>query len=450
MVEALRIAIPTRNRPYLLRRAVTSVLKDVSKSDRPVELLIADQSDLSVEGRNAKWLAGAAKSLRGEIFHLDSRARKFLEGLGPLEIAQLSGDPLRLDRYGENRNWISLFFAGCPYVSFDDDVIVNGGIARELRGAKGCQVDSQIPWSFLAYTSRADLSSEMDPISSRRCVALEMLDGLSLGLNGSEVFAVPGVAGHSGLASHVLLADISCDLSSRRMLASTRTFSSLVASTSVVRQATHLRVDALKSLVATAYATKNQAHTVPFLPSGRGEDHVFAKALRASGKSSLMVSLDFSVFHLPQHERCPARVVDVTGIASIVTAAIESIGNCDSSDHLFAELLGVVRHKEHTAIVQAALCEHAERQMHYCAAVAQAVSQCSGAFAAIETLILSWQALAQKCRSSELGDDLVSRLHEAIKSICQFAQLGEAWQQLWKWFVANQDVTRDGSRIHDS
>lgn len=448
MPEALRIAVPTRNRPQLLSRVVDSILEDVGRSGRPVELLIADQSDPPVERRNAACLRRAAKRLNGDIYHLGSRARQATAEIGPPETARLSGGPSREDRHGENRNWISLFFAGRPYASFDDDVVVSGVASSELRGADGPRPDSPIPWSFLAYPSHADMRSAVDALPVHRSVTAEIVDGLRRGGSGpGEAFVVPGVAGHSGLASHVLLSDTSCRLSARRLLASDQAFAGAMRATSVVRQAARHRVDAMKGLVATAFAVGNRAPTVPFMPWGRGEDHVLCKALRTGGTAPLVISPDLSVLHLPQHARSPAGTVDGAGVASIATAAMDLVGDCGSADRLVAELLRIAQGRDRGSSLKAALLAHAERQMQYCAHVAQAAAGCATAFAAAEVVMLQWQALAQQCRAARASDTLAARLDEAAEPIRRMALLGTAWPRLWTWFETNRASIRNASRV---
>ena len=161
----------------------------------------------------------------------------------------------------------------------------------------------------------------------------------------------------------------------------------------------------------------------------------------------LVASLDLSIFHLPQHARSPTSTIEVTGVASIATAVMDFIGNCDSTGHLVSELLRIAQREDRNFVMKEALLEHAVRQMNYCAYVAQAAAECSAAFAAVEGVMLHWQALAQQCQATMMSYVLASQLDEAADLIRQIALLGIAWPQLWMWFDTNQALIRDTSRI---
>lgn len=446
MADVLRIAIATRNRPQLLSRLVDSVVADVAISDCCIELLVADQSDSNAEARNAACLQAAAARVNGQVFHLGHRARTAV-----LETAPAIASRLGLCRpghqYGNNRNWISLFFAGDPYASFDDDTVLAHVRPRTLLDADDRNAES-VPWSFYAYSSRADLMSALDGAPGHASVVADMLDALQhVEVPCTEAFALPGVAGHSGLGTHALLADTGCEATLRRLLASDQAFVTALDSTNVVRQATRRRVYLIASLVATAFAVRNREGTFPYLQWGRGEDHVFCRMLRACGQPPLAVSLDFSVFHFPGHGRGPARTIEVTGIASIATAFLDMFGDCESPQHLAAIMERVVGGPDSQSALQRMVQAHAQRQMNYCADIATRASACPAAFAAIERILLQWQALAVLCRHGDPTGGLDRDLHKAAEAIADLASLTNSWPLLWSWFLGNRALLRRATRI---
>ena len=444
------VAIPTCNRPELVNRAVESVVHDAEKSELHPHLLIVDQSDHDVEREVIARLQGTAARTGAAIYYLGKTRKRFLRAKLNISSALFhdkdeSSHSIPSHAFGSNRNWATLFFAGRRFASFDDDVIVSRhsfvGLSDEMNGG-----DAGEAGSFYAYRTRTKLGGRVSqsPHASSSIIN-EMLQSLDLAPETAlESFAIPGVVGHSGMASHALIAETRCPSSRRHLFASDRSHEITLYSTCVVRQNATRTVLPMTSMISTAFARKNGLPLWPFITNGRGEDHILAKCLRAGSVNPYVVNLPFSVLHAPEHGRIPNATVQVASISSILSGLLDWIGTCATLDDLADRLTELVWSSNWHDALKVAVGEHAKRQANYCALVASAPDVCSHAFSSLERLVLEWTSLHIQCASGRVSPSLSLQLLAASQIVRRLTLLVRDWDQCWhEWRCRADEIWHD-------
>ncbi len=126
------LAVPTEGRPSLLHRCLRSFLQNAAKSERALNVMVADDSDNPVARRDIlSALASIRAESRSTIAYVGDHERSRFAA----ELSLASGVPPELVRFalrckgytdrttGGNRNTILLALAGQPAICADDDVV---------------------------------------------------------------------------------------------------------------------------------------------------------------------------------------------------------------------------------------------------------------------------------------------------------------------------------------
>jgi hypothetical protein len=125
-------AVPTRDRPTELRRALNSYLGNFSRFDRHPKIIVSDDSvDTASIKQNIEALREASAVTDMEAYYLDDALRsRFARLLSkraqvPLEVAEFAfcNPDHEPHRYGVNRNALLLCTAGALMLSADDDTV---------------------------------------------------------------------------------------------------------------------------------------------------------------------------------------------------------------------------------------------------------------------------------------------------------------------------------------
>jgi hypothetical protein len=302
------------------------------------------------------------------------------------------------------------------------------------------------PWSFFAYPTAAKLDERVSQkLNHTSSIVCEMLNSLDLAPAGAaESFAIPGITGHSGMASHALIAETRCATSRKYLFASSRSYEQSLNSTHVIRQSATQTVLPMKSLISTAFARCNQAPLWPFMPFGRGEDHMLARCLRSGGVNPFVISLPFSLAHAPVHGRTPNATVQVDSISSILSGVMDFIGPCATLGELANRLDRVFGNDGSLGILQVAIGEHAKRQADYCAEIGSAPDVCTLAFSSLEYMVLEWTSLYKSCASGHLTPSLKLQFSLAGENVRQLISLARDWDRLWHlWRENAQEIWQE-------
>jgi hypothetical protein len=432
-VTTIRVCIPTRNRPHLLRRAIESLERDIRLAGIRCLLLVVDQSDPAIQNTNRSYLGKLSSEWFPNVWHLGNRERKVIYSVSALyEPMQLTTEDARAAQelcYGENRNWPCLFFAGRPFISFDDDVVLRSARPKVTNRENRLGVAGGAPCALLAFDSEQDLHAAVEWIDS------SAVDTLHKALCSTEPESQPqfvscGVVGHSGLGTHALLAEVGCGVAREHLFASDRSFHRALRSTWVVRQSLSKTVTTMHGFMGTVFGTRNDRALVPFMPFGRGEDKIYATTIRHLRMHDTRLELPHSVLHLPDHGRIPHCEVDVISSSSLTLAFIIGIAPTD--------LLSFVRaarerlqSPEWQDIFIEMLGSYAQLQKTYCESVGSQPDLCRAAYRSVARTMLAWRALANACASRRIGGDVVIGLMQSRDTILQWCSIAEVWNDLW-------------------
>jgi len=448
-MRPVAVAIPTRNRPDLLKRAIEAVCDDVHHADRRVEILVVDQSIGDCALANRRFLARLTLEREVRVSYLGWEQRRALTGAMPtgnfLDFSSCVPSTMLGSAYGENRNWISLYHAGDAYVSIDDDVIAKPFRSKRRPGFDVPEENFGFPWSFLSYRSREDMFADMDEQDGS--LLLKLFEGTTaFEGNSGPGYVACGVAGHSGLWSHALLTDVDCPLSRLELLCSDASFQEAMDSTSVVRQALACRRSDAGAFMTTIFASSNHLAGIPFLPAGRGEDYMMGWMSYKLGYCPEVINLPLSALHFPEGDRSSCATIDVASFSSLVAASVTAIGASRTSD-LCDGMLDVASGAHWDDFIRHALVTHALAQQAYCERLGEAPDLARMPFRSIVARASAWQRLADALSSGRIDQELGERLTSVRQLMIGFSRLMANWQQTWAWSQANRAAFETVCRI---
>lgn len=444
-----KVAIPTRNRPKSLFRAAASVVADFETSGHPFELAVFDQSDPSLARENREQLERLARKSHGRLFYFGRKQREWLHeslkesglNLWPRGLQSES----RADTFGENRNFGRLFFAGEPYASLDDDVVVDW---RALAAVDSFQQEREDNLrSFYAFETAEQLYANLR-VEDSMGIWQWLQGSIQSHDDGMVHFAIPGIYGHSGLANHALLAGSESISSRLKMFASERAFKTLLISVHTIRQVMRESIQSAHSFVGTAYSCCNRTATVPYFSYGRGEDHLLFETLRKAGYEPQAVYLAHSLAHLPEHGRIPSVGIDILSLPSLISAVLRFGDN-------HHDLMGLARSLEEVAgsnvrwheFSRAAFSRFANQQMQYCSDIACHSGVNVTAFSHLQQLVIHWSrldAIATRGDSSFRHNERIMSARRLLLDYCEFAR---HWQDAWGWCCEQKDRLRKLSLV---
>jgi hypothetical protein len=339
-VEAPRqldwFAIPTRNRPAALERAVCSYASNFARFGRKPKILIADDSSLDDQAGTARAAKAGLQSAGSDLTcwyagHNEKRRLVDLltEGGGiPRSVVEFGlcpdGD---LPKMGANRNAIQMYTAGQMVLAADDDTICQpcfapGGSDMDCLRL-GSEIDPTEFWFFpdheaavaAARFSDFDIADRHEqllgrPVCSVLCDAAPG-SGLDLGpvcnhllsslWSGQARIAVTasGSVGDSGMHSTRGLRYHEGRGTRQRLTASESDYRMAMRSRPVIRQVPCTTICHGSPFCTMFAGFDNRQLLPPFLPVCRNEDGVFACVLSGCLPGGYFGYLPWSLVHAP-------------------------------------------------------------------------------------------------------------------------------------------------------
>ncbi|WP_295921310.1 hypothetical protein [uncultured Xanthomonas sp.] len=446
--DAINVCIPTRNRPVLLERAVDSLISDITCFSGDVRILVVDQSDADNAFLNTEILHSRSDKC-SEIFYLGCKERESI-------IRNFSwGEKIFLDTllpekndcYGFSRNWISLFFAGQRYCSYDDDVLIRSAKAILPSGGER-SIEGFTPWGLLAYSSETNLMDNISLPGNSATLALHSsLDG-SADTEKPIAFSSCGVAGHSGLSTHALCSKIGCLESRKRMFGSDRSFRRTIESSWVVRQAPVNTYTSMNGFIATAYCALNRISMIPFIPYGRGEDRIYSSLLQHLGLSEKRLELAQSVFHLPTHGRVPSKTIDVTSTASLILSFLLTINAAGTNlGPFFKEAEYRLVSPDWKADFLSCFSKYCTHQVEQLMLISLLDDLCGAAFRAVARAIEEFKATATMCLRADIPWSLENRIIYCRDILLDWLSGATSWDAMWNQALLNRSHFLDLCQI---
>ena len=306
------LAIPTCNRPDLLRRCIKSFGEHFRKYGRFPKLLVADDSNTPENRSLTKAVAEEASRTWGAfVLYLGLEEKlRLIDRLAaggdiPREALEFGilgpGGPAQ--GAGANRNCIMLHTLGDLVLSVDDDTVCEPYAAPEPASAAlrfGAELDPQEYWFFpdrqsaLGFIRPADIDilAEHERMLGRAvCGLLRSADGSgcpdvagacghlirSLWDGQGSVFVTSnGSVGDSGMYSGRKFPQHRGAETRSRLLASEEGYRAALRSREILRQAPSPAVSHGGALISMFFGMDNRRSLPPFFPVGHCDDGIFA------------------------------------------------------------------------------------------------------------------------------------------------------------------------------
>lgn len=357
----------TKNRPAALQRCLSGYVSNARRFGHEPEIMICDQSSVGSDADATVEVASrVARQWSRPVFYFGWQQRAIMmrelarESSLPDEIVAfaIGGGVEALPGYGANRNAMLLLTPGDKLLSVDDDTacrtaVAHGGLQESTAWLLGGHAPS---WRFSFHATLADVERAKHPMMvdvlgehakwlgaslpemggpsvDRHHGCDHILESMRAGC-GRVVVTTNGVAGASGLSSHAWLLFHQCQQTREALLRSERDFAVAMQSGLVIRQCERRTVTHTGSFMSTVFGADNSRPLPPFMPLGRGEDHVFGMVLATVLRHSYVADLPFTVDHRPQHLRSPAKdfasIRLTTAMSILVGVLSEECGDgCD-------------------------------------------------------------------------------------------------------------------------
>ncbi len=361
------LAIPTADRPDMLRRCVRSFFEPSDRRAFRGELHVLDDS-LSASSASAN--AVTCKELEAECSSVSVRyggpaeKRRFRDALEQMGIP---GAVLRFTlpisenscSFGGNRNFILLSTAGERFLCCDDDITCRLWMSPNLRPgvAVNASGDSAEWWFFEDRKAVNDFVAALSPCptdlwAAHRAVlgkpvhalcesegdcsidALEtdfaaLLNKVS---SGRVRISFSGVAGDSGMytGGSFLFADgsIRAQLSGSQKL-----YRTAAKSRETARVTPKLTVTHSARIMSLSMGLDNRQLLPPFLPQFRNEDGVFGATLTICDPKALFAYVPVGVMHesirTPEYPVTPLQAVETVRVSDTITALLEDCATDD-------------------------------------------------------------------------------------------------------------------------
>ena len=329
------LAIPTRGRPALLRRAVGSHLASLGKWGLGPSILVVDDEDAegSVPDRA---LQGLGKGR--DLLYAGLRERRLfasaLVGGGklPKEVVAfgLLGSGCGNPTIGAVRNTVLLATTGARVLCVDDDtvcypacvpevaedkklVLAGRGDATEfwfypsrreaVRSVSALDLSPLVEHARLLGGSIADVIERAEGWSVEGGLAsVNLLRSLLAG-KGRIRITLNGVVGDSGMYSGAALPVHTAEGTRLRLLNSEQSFLLALSSREVVRQALATTVSDCRQSMSTFIGLDNCDLLPPFSPAYRNEDGLFGLTLDACFDEVYSCHLPWALLHSPNGSR---------------------------------------------------------------------------------------------------------------------------------------------------
>jgi len=334
-----RLVVPTRARPALLARAVTSFARNAADFGRPCAMLVVEDgtdADATARALGSIDRAGAAivlfdRLVRGEL----SRRLAHATGVDREVVDFALGVRVADDAVttGAARNAALLCCAGERFVSIDDDQVGRFVSTRDAS-RPAITVSSDVdPTEIAAYTERAHRWDRIDYLAAHddalgHDAATLILEHRRPGDATFEqasavlvralvddartvVATTTGYAGDSGLASNATFLGLKGR--SRARLLAGGDWGDLRGSREVLRAPTAAVLSDVGFVMGGGLGLDGRAFLPPFFPTGRNQDGSFAAVLRVCRPHDPTMWLPLAVLHDP--ERRPSTADPITGAA---------------------------------------------------------------------------------------------------------------------------------------
>jgi len=361
------LAVPTCDRPQLLRRALASYAAHFSRTSRFPKLLVADDSrtpEAVIASREA--VQEQAKSWQAQVVYTGPEEKRRLidklakDGVAPREVLEFGifGPASETPTMGANRNVILLQTAGEMVLNVDDDTLCQPCAAPEtdLAGVRlGSDGDPTEFWFFPNRESASDFvrPADVDVLAAHerflgrevwslvkpgagvvsqadlRLACGHLLESVWIG-NGSVPITLNGSVGDSGMYSGRNI-PIHRNLETRRrLLRSEADYRSALESREILRQARSATVCHGSPFMGMFFGSDNRRLLPPFFPLGRNEDGIFGYGIARCLENSFFAYLPWSLIHDPPSGRVYfADAAATVRISDIVIACISSRTHAD-------------------------------------------------------------------------------------------------------------------------
>ena len=327
------VCVPTRDRPKMLARLLTSLSSNLEASDRHVNVMVGDDSSTPQLCAASRSIASskATRSMRVTYIGPEERGR-FATGtarrarVAPeiFSFAVLRNDPRHV-AVGSMRNTLLLMSAGRRIMFIDDDVLcditpIPGGRSDSIVGVRN---DSTETWFLPKRPDASDLEVTGENVLELFDAALNIralvtpppwagaIDPSTISISllrkicekpSAVVVSQIGVAGDCAMDFPLgYFTGGAADLD--RLTASPDVYRAAMLNRAVIRGTTIFTLS--NRLLAAGYCmgVDNRALLAPFLPSQRGEELVFGALLTKCIRGALISSIPRAILHAPAQER---------------------------------------------------------------------------------------------------------------------------------------------------
>ena len=372
------LAIPTCDRPEMLRRCIKSFGENFRKYGRFPKLLVADDSKMPetraatravVDEAGLTWGAGV------EYVGLEEK-RRLIDRLAahgvPRDVLGFGilgpGGPAQ--GAGASRNVIVLHTLGDLVLSVDDDTVCQpcvapGTAAGGLR--LGAELDPSEYWFFpdrqsaLAFAERADidvlagherlLGRPVHSLAGAQCqnagadmgsACSHMIQSLWEG-HGRVLFTSNGAVGDSGMYSSRIFPLHRGNGTRSRLLASEEQYRAALESRELLRQPSTQFISHRSAFMSTFFGLDNRWLMPPFFPVGHCDDGIFAFVADRGIEGCYFGYLPWALAHDPSSSRAySTRAATTVRISDVVMSCVATWSDPDrtSSSHYRIASLG--------------------------------------------------------------------------------------------------------------
>lgn len=332
------LAIPTANRPELLKRALDSYLTHLKKNMRDIRILVSDDSrdaGTAAKNRAAASEAAATYGMKVEYLGSDERRalidthahgrddrRKALEFL----LTDSAGLP---QSFGLPRNAILLATKGQQVLCVDDDTLCKLFVSNDQRpgvqydetgisGALGSTLEVSHDAALAAVRAYdGDVLAVHEKLLGRQVAAVMVEQGPLGGLSTRAytrlrrastrvAMTCTGLVGDRGGVTDPTLALLNMSGHALQQALSQGTLGALAKSREVVKVPDWAHVGSADSFMTTFYGHDNRTWSVPFFPYFRGEDQLFKEMLVRTDVGAEIGYLPVALEHAPVNASRPA------------------------------------------------------------------------------------------------------------------------------------------------
>ncbi len=319
------IAYVTKDRPELLRRAITSYLLATQGSGQRVEILVLDDSGPAAESANRAWLTSLSQTSGVPVRHLGRAAklnlgRRLARRAGvPLPLIELALDPPPAGSMlvGANRNALLLAAAGRRALSVDDDTLALGQRAsampsvRSYPGLDPATIEALPTSPDLPTSLEWDLLGELSAPLGRTVRELAAQGALSLvdRPDARARIVAPGLLGDCGWGApfglwYAPMGYLTLRDDARGALVEDLDLYAVKTRSRMIRRVVpRLTLTDASFGMTTFLALDLTSMLPPVFPSARGTDVIFVGSAFAIDSGLAIAHIPATLFHAPHPPR---------------------------------------------------------------------------------------------------------------------------------------------------